>query len=548
MLIRKLPFLFPVALLVLGLFFILLDSHAYLPGNVSIWHTPATPPSALQQQVIRNITRELPPEYYEFFDTDGSCPRFSSTYLTDFQSHAASYCGPKSSSTLTCFHRFSGFEGKTDSFCFAQGAVLNNAVGKFELDCSLREFTKQEEMDGLLPFHKLPGYWYETGPSIVFSSAVDVQDSSSQRSKGNEAAEENLQDSRSLEQNTPSGLPSPKTFLLLKREGEGNPWHCLMEVLSTFLTFDILRMPGDNIGEKTNPFMVPGASNDTQVVILDDREDGPYFDLWTLFARRKPVRLSELLDDTSTASNLRDVNLVIPLAGSSNPFWKDDACAQQCTNAPILDLFSRRVLEFYGIRDPPVRSDDDPITLTFIDRRGTRRLQNQKTLFKEIEKRVPHVKIQMVDFAAIPFSEQLRIVRGTDILVGVHGAGLTHSMFMRHGAGAVVEIQPDVLDFNLFRNVAGMRNLGYYRTHAKTIPPDEWKEGDEGTENTMEEGDERAVKNKQESAHSRSIKGIDRRDGWHFLDVEIEQDRLFEVIDAAIKLVYNKGPWKYDMN
>jgi len=30
-------------------------------------------------------------------------------------------------------------------------------------------------------------------------------------------------------------------------------------------------------------------------------------------------------------------------------------------------------------------------------------------------------KIQQIDFAAIPFREQLKVVRGTNILIGMHG-------------------------------------------------------------------------------------------------------------------------------
>ncbi|RYP31567.1 hypothetical protein DL767_005676 [Monosporascus sp. MG133] len=456
---------------------------------------------------------------------------------------------------------------KTDSFCFAQGAALNVENGKFQLDCKLRQFSKQEEKDGLLPFDRLPRYWYETGPSNVFALAIDVQKSKRHpdgREKDTEE-EKRREASESFQQETNSTVTPPKKLLLLKREGETNPWHSLMEVFSTYMSFDILRMPGSSPGDNIPLFRDPGDSDDTQVVILDDRDDGPYFDLWTLFARRKPLRLGELLGDPSTANNLKDVDLIIPLAGSSNPFWKDDEQTRQCNNAPMLKVFSRRVLDFYGIQDPPIRKNDKPIVVTFVNRRETRRLQNQRFLLAELQRRNPRINVRMVDFAAIPFSEQLRVARETDVLVGTHGAGLTQSLFMRRGAGAVVEIQPEGLDYNGFRNVAGMLSLGYYRVHASTIPPEEWREGEEEEEGTQSKGEanlSRSTGNRKdrrtfrqnnddnESSEDTATAGssIGKRDEWHWRDIDIEESRFFDVVEAAIRFMYTKGPWSYDLN
>jgi hypothetical protein len=49
------------------------------------------------------------------------------------------------------------------------------------------------------------------------------------------------------------------------------------------------------------------------------------------------------------------------------------------------------------------------------------------------------LKLQIVDFAVLSFQEQVDIGRGTDILLGSHGAGLTHMLWMKPGS-SVVEI------------------------------------------------------------------------------------------------------------
>lgn len=43
---------------------------------------------------------------------------------------------------------------------------------------------------------------------------------------------------------------------------------------------------------------------------------------------------------------------------------------------------------------------------------------------------VPEVRVAKYDFAVLPFLRQLEIVADTDILVGNHGAGLTHGFFL----------------------------------------------------------------------------------------------------------------------
>ncbi|KAI8947193.1 hypothetical protein F4801DRAFT_592828 [Xylaria longipes] len=565
MLSRKRAVVFALILVVCSLTFATLSVKLYLPDgapyDLSGWRSkPVDPASSLLPEVNETVMA-LPPKDYTITDADGICSRFSPVYFEDFQAHRASYCNPDSSAKLTCFHRLSEFNGKTDSFCYAQGAVLDVQQKKFHLNCALRQFSEQEENDGLLPFDRLPSYWYETGPASIFSAAIDVR--ASVISPAVARVGDGFEEEKGSPQDTPQPIeddpvPSvapPKTLLLLKREGEGNPWHSLMEIFSTYMTFDILRMPTGISKNQAPLFSDPSDSDDTQVVILDDRGDGPYFDLWTLYARRRPLRLSELLVDQATVENLASVNLVVPLAGSSNPFWQDDAHAEQCTNSPTLNVFSRRVLDFYGVQGPPLRTQEKPLMVTFVWRREHRRLKNENFLLAKLSRMNPHISVQMVDFAAHSFSEQVRVAQESDVLVGIHGAGLTHSIFMRQGASAVVEIQPEGLDHHGFRNVAGMRGLGYFRTHAKIIPPESWSAGEltaavDGMQKVDRTYNDTEQATRQDS--NRIITGkrrqkIERREKWHFNDIEIEEGRFFEVVEAAIKFMYNKGPWSFDM-
>ena len=96
-----------------------------------------------------------------------------------------------------------------------------------------------------------------------------------------------------------------------------------MEIWSASMTFDALRLAPDPKNLDQPLFRHPIDSQDTQVVILDDHPDGPYFDLWKMFAQREPVRLKDLLAVQQFCG--RDLeaemapDIIVPLAGGSNP-------------------------------------------------------------------------------------------------------------------------------------------------------------------------------------------------------------------------------------
>jgi protein O-GlcNAc transferase len=57
------------------------------------------------------------------------------------------------------------------------------------------------------------------------------------------------------------------------------------------------------------PLLSNDNAGNTQVVILDNREDGPYFDLWRLFARKPTIRRNVTPKDIPAVSG----NIIIPL-------------------------------------------------------------------------------------------------------------------------------------------------------------------------------------------------------------------------------------------
>lgn len=521
---------------------------------VSISSSPSTDAASLGPPLDEPSEYSLPTQQSEDF----CAARFSTQYLEGFRDRAGSYCTPQSRSSLTCFHTKVREDEADDSLCIGRGASLDPESRKFHLDCALRTLEPEETERGIVPFKRLRGYMYDTGPrnvfreAVVLSHGIDLARRTGGPSESSALAPRDAEPAAaSSSDGSPSVLPPPKTYFLLKREGEGNPWHCLMEIFSTYMTFDVLRMSRDPSRDGA-PFFDTDEANDTQVVILDDRDDGPFLDLWTLFAKRKPVRLKQLLADPAAVDAVRDANIIVPLAGGSNPLWREEWHVQPCHSAPIVDVFSSRIRGFYGLEDPAIRGGEEPIVVTLIDRRETRRLRHQASLLAALEKRSLHVRVRAVDFAALSFADQVRVARETDVLVGVHGAGLTHILFMRRGAGAVVEIQPDGLSQKGYRNVANLLDLGYFRTHGATVPmdaPDDDDEAEkEGGENKeMDKGERAQGHHTNTTTRATGTGALEKRD-WHFMDVEVDEERFVDIVETAVKFMYNKALWSYDVN
>ncbi|KAK5689534.1 hypothetical protein LTR97_012874 [Elasticomyces elasticus] len=242
-----------------------------------------------------------------------------------------------------------------------------------------------------------------------------------------------------------------RTLFMIQREDSiDNLWHTLMQVMSLSLSLDVLRStPRPGTSE------VMFTTNDmkrSQVVILDAYEDGPFYDLWTMHTDMPPVRLSDLAHTVVG-------KMVIPLPGGSNPIWEGDWVDLPCNQSVLLKTFSLRVLDFYKVRTDSTKHTS--LTLTMIDRKTTRMLFDQDSLFTALQARFPDVTMRLVDFSKLSFRQQLQIARSSDILVGVHGAGLTHGMFLKPSS-SIVEILPPTLAYKGFKNMARFCGLSYF--------------------------------------------------------------------------------------
>lgn len=127
--------------------------------------------------------------------------------------------------------------------------------------------------------------------------------------------------------------------------------------------------------------------------------------------------------------------------------------------------FGEWLVERVGLKDVMssyLSTEGKSISVTWITRRlhpGYRVMVNEDEIIEQARVRFgPQAVITKVDFDKISILEQIRIARATDILVGAHGAGLTHILWLPSHA-VVLETIPSGFDYPFYERVAHLRGL-----------------------------------------------------------------------------------------
>lgn len=105
------------------------------------------------------------------------------------------------------------------------------------------------------------------------------------------------------------------------------------------------------------------------------------------------------------------------------------------------------------------KEEKDAPVITYVQRKGGRYFTEEfeQVFTSKMKELFPNHKFQIARFEKYTYPEQLQMIRNTDILVGLHGNGLTHAYFLPNDS-LVVEIFPEgafAMDYQLISELCG---------------------------------------------------------------------------------------------
>ena len=219
-------------------------------------------------------------------------------------------------------------------------------------------------------------------------------------------------------QDSQSGLT-----IALQRNEYANVYWTLLDVYDIYLTCNFLNHSTEN----------------TSVLLVDARPQGNLDSLWNIF--RSVERLSSLNSSvTYDVLNWRFNRAQSPLL------------EYVLTPLPLGKEFRYFVFSSYHLSRVHTR-DCGKLNIFFLWRRDyiahprnpsgkvSRKIKNENQLLRETSQAFPNHNITGLQLDSLHIRKQIEIISHTDIFIGMHGAGMTFSMFLPDNS-AVVEMFP----------------------------------------------------------------------------------------------------------
>ena len=216
------------------------------------------------------------------------------------------------------------------------------------------------------------------------------------------------------------------TTLFFERIEYANLWHTMNDWLNVHWTLETI-----------------GNPHQVTIVWLDGHARGHLDDAWGEIFSARTRYVSEFSGHVCF-----EKAVWVP---KNTPVWNTEMPSGRCG---IMDRFVQRVLSVYGIT--PSLSED-----VVIDRQDYRAHPRHKPGTKN-DRNIEHLDkmfplSQVVQLETMTFKEQVQLIANAKSLRGVHGAGLTHLIWLPDGAEVVEWVAPSHASVKLFEHIATWR-------------------------------------------------------------------------------------------
>eukprot|EP00112_Aurelia_sp_Birch-Aquarium-sp1_P024077 Seg745.5 transcript_id=Seg745.5/GoldUCD/mRNA.D3Y31 product="EGF domain-specific O-linked N-acetylglucosamine transferase" protein_id=Seg745.5/GoldUCD/D3Y31 len=198
-------------------------------------------------------------------------------------------------------------------------------------------------------------------------------------------------------------------------------------------------------------------STDVYIVMWDTSNMGyrDFFeDTWKAFTDYPIIRL-----DSYDKQKVCVRDAVFPLlARMIRGLYYNMPVVPGCQNSGLFKAFSEHVLHRLGIEQDQYKDDVYRVTL-LVRNTQYRNILNQNELIGAM-KRYSSLNVTVVEYnPTVPFLKQIHTTHNSDIFIGMHGAGLTHLLFLPDWA-VIFELY-NTEDPDCYRDLASLRGVKY---------------------------------------------------------------------------------------
>ncbi|XKL63519.1 hypothetical protein PGB90_005883 [Kerria lacca] len=148
-----------------------------------------------------------------------------------------------------------------------------------------------------------------------------------------------------------------------------------------------------------------------------------------------------------------------------------------CEKSGLFQAFSQHIL--YRLKIPFHERRDNKIQITFLSRDTMyRKVLNERQLLSALNNQSLYNVKRVIFDRNVSFKNQLEIIYNTDILISIHGAGLTHLLFLPDWA-VVFELY-NCEDAGCYQDLARLRGVQYitWQDTSKLYPQDQSEQPD----------------------------------------------------------------------
>ena len=239
--------------------------------------------------------------------------------------------------------------------------------------------------------------------------------------------------------------PYSQWTIAITRYEYANLYHGMTDFYNAFMMMKVFGLRPDNV----------------TILFVDGHPHGALDDAWnTLFNR--VTRVGELTQPVMFE------NMVWSIVGYDSPLDEHDLPA-----VSFLEEFRHFFLSKYGVQTD-YEAHCDKLNVVLLWRHDylahprnptgkvSRKIKNEEELLEKIMLVFQGHNVQGLQLDLFPMRKQLDIIAHTDILIGMHGAGLSHTMFLPRHAG-LIEMYPLYYssENRHFRKMAEWRHIHY---------------------------------------------------------------------------------------